>query len=161
MTYTRVFIHGLESSSKGTKGAFFAKRYKGMIIEDFKGSLEPRMIKLEKLLEEKSDLILVGSSYGGLMAALYACAHPEKVRKLVLLAPALDLPDFDGCLDMKLSTPTDLFHGSSDEVVPPAPVREKAEMVFKNLRYHLVADDHPLTATFPGMDWDTLLAVRK
>ena len=62
---TRVFIHGLESSSKGTKGVFFRERYPDMIIEDFHGTLEQRMDKLNSLLYKKSSLIMVGSSYGG------------------------------------------------------------------------------------------------
>lgn len=159
MAYTRVFIHGLESSGSGTKGSFFSRRYKGMLTEDFKGSLEERMAKLENLLADKTDLILVGSSYGGLMAALYTCAHPDKVKKLVLLAPALDLPDFDGCLDKRVAIPAELFHGRGDDVVDPAPVKEKAGKVFSNLKHHLVEDDHPLTATFPLMDWDRLLEI--
>lgn len=160
MAYTRVFIHGLESSGSGTKGSFFSRRYKGMLTEDFKGPLEERMAKLKKLLAGRTDLILVGSSYGGLMAALYTCGHPDKVRKLVLLAPALDLPDFDHCLNESIEVPTELFHGRRDDVVDPAPVKEKAGRVFKNLQYHLVDDDHPLTETFPSMDWDSLLEIR-
>lgn len=160
MAYTRVFIHGLESSGSGTKGSFFSRKYKGMSTEDFKGSLEERMAKLENLLADKTDLILVGSSFGGLMAALYTCDHPDKVKKLVLLAPALDLPDFDRCLSNSIEVPAELFHGRGDDVVAPAPVREKAGKVFRNLRYHLVDDDHPLTETFPLMDWDKLLEIR-
>jgi predicted esterase len=160
MKYTRVFIHGLESSGSGTKGSFFSRRYKGMLTEDFKGTLEDRMAKLQKLLADKKDLILVGSSYGGLMAALYTCDNPDKVKKLVLLAPALDLADFDRCLDKRISVPAELFHGNADDVVDPVPVKEKALTVFGRLKYHLVEDDHPLTATFPLMDWDTLLEIR-
>jgi len=160
MAYTRVFIHGLESSGSGTKGSFFSKKYSGMSTEDFKGSLEERMDKLEKLLADKSDLILVGSSYGGLMAALYTCNHPDRVKKLILLAPALDLPDFDNCLNKSIDVPAELFHGRGDDVVDPAPVKEKARKVFGNLTYHLVDDDHPLTDTFPLMDWDKLLEIR-
>ncbi|MBN1380392.1 MAG: alpha/beta hydrolase [Deltaproteobacteria bacterium] len=91
---TRVFIHGLESSSQGTKGVYFRSKYPDMIVEDYTGPLENRMVRLNGLLADKTDLILVGSSYGGLMAAIYACDHPEKVKKLILLAPALDLTPF-------------------------------------------------------------------
>jgi len=77
---TRVFIHGLESSSKGNKGVFFKNRYPEMIIEDYEGSLEKRMTKLEDILEGKSNIILVGSSFGGLMAALYAHRHPGSLK---------------------------------------------------------------------------------
>jgi pimeloyl-ACP methyl ester carboxylesterase len=94
MDVTRVFIHGLESSSQGTKGVFFRERHPDMIIEDFGGPLEERMAKLNRLLAGRDNLILVGSSFGGLMAAIYACEHERQVRKVVLLAPALHLPDF-------------------------------------------------------------------
>jgi pimeloyl-ACP methyl ester carboxylesterase len=51
-----------------------------MIIEDYEGSLEKRMTKLEDILEGKSNIILVGSSFGGLMAALYAHRHPGSLK---------------------------------------------------------------------------------
>ena len=39
-TIARVFIHGLDSSSRGTKGSFFRERYPGMFMEDYSGPLE-------------------------------------------------------------------------------------------------------------------------
>jgi len=158
MAFTRVFIHGLESSSQGNKGVFFRARYPGMIIEDFEGALEQRMEKLNRVLSGKKNLILVGSSFGGLMAALYACRHEDRVSKLILLAPALDLADFKPCLKMRLNLPVTIFHGRNDDVVPPAPVRRIASRVFTDLTYHLVDDDHPLRETFATYDWDTLLS---
>ena len=35
--------------------------------------------------------ILMGSSLGGYLAALYACQHPE-IERLILLAPAFQFP---------------------------------------------------------------------
>jgi pimeloyl-ACP methyl ester carboxylesterase len=82
---TRVFIHGLESSSQGTKGVFFREHYPDMIIEDFGGPLGERMEALNRLLMDRNDLILLGSSFGGLMAALYACENENRVdRKSVV-----------------------------------------------------------------------------
>ncbi|MBT8490511.1 MAG: alpha/beta hydrolase, partial [Deltaproteobacteria bacterium] len=95
MHNTRVFIHGLESSSQGTKGIYFRERYPDMIIEDYPGSFEERMLKLNKVLSDKKDLILVGSSYGGLMASVFTCTNEERVTRLILLAPALNLEEFD------------------------------------------------------------------
>jgi pimeloyl-ACP methyl ester carboxylesterase len=97
-----------------------------MMIEDYTGSLESRMAKLHHHLEGKSDLILVGSSYGGLMVAMYAFAHPEKIKKLILLAPALNLAPFRPYLKSRLAIPVVLYHGSRDDVVPPGPVRRRA-----------------------------------
>jgi predicted esterase len=156
----RVFIHGLESSSSGNKAVFFRARYPGMLIEDYRGDLRERMAKLEDLLENRKDLILVGSSFGGLMAAIYACRHEEKVRRLILLAPALDLDDFAACSSKTIEVPTFLFHGSRDDVVPPDPVREIASRVFRRLVYTRVEDDHPLRMTFETYDWDRLLEFR-
>lgn len=158
MAFTRVFIHGLESSSGGTKGVFFRSRYPDMIIDDFEGTLDRRMEKLNRLLSDKKDLILVGSSFGGLMAAIYACSNSDRLKKLVLLAPALDLDDFKPFKGRRLILPVTIFHGRNDDVVPPEPVRHIASQVFANLSYHLVEDDHPLRETFTTYDWDALLS---
>lgn len=155
---TRVFIHGLESSSQGTKGVFFRQQYPDMILEDFSGPLEERMEKLNRLLKGRQDLILVGSSFGGLMAAIYACENENRVRKLILLAPALHIHDFGQSRTASVKIPVALFHGKNDDVVPPAPVKAIAERVFENLDYHLVDDDHSLHITFPRMNWKALIS---
>jgi pimeloyl-ACP methyl ester carboxylesterase len=128
-----------------------------MVIEDFDGSFDDRMRKLESLLAGKTDIILVGSSYGGLMAAVYACRNEERVRKLVLLAPALHIDSLQPCLTKVLQIPVVVFHGLRDEVVPMAAVREVAERIFATCEFNTVDDDHVLHNTFAGLDWDTLL----
>jgi pimeloyl-ACP methyl ester carboxylesterase len=160
MKQTRVFIHGLESSSQGNKGAFFRQRYPGMIIEDFFGSFSQRMEKLESLLAEKNDLILVGSSFGGLMAAVYACLHEEKVKKLILLAPALHLELYAPYLNKILPIPIVIYHGLQDDVVPLEEVRTIAERLFVNHEFNVVEDDHSLHSTFETYDWDALLSIK-
>jgi len=157
MTFTRVFIHGLESTSQGTKGLYFRARYPDMLIGDYEGPLEDRMSRLNRELDGKRDLILVGSSFGGLMAAIHTCTHPETVQRLILLAPALSLPDFEPYLDRAVATPVIVYHGRSDDVVPISPVKTIAERVFTNLAFHMVEDDHSLHETFPAMSWDDLL----
>ncbi len=157
MEPTRVFIHGLESSGQGTKGAFFRAKYPGMIIEDFIGTFEERMTELNTILSHKRDLILVGSSYGGLMAAVYAFQNEKKIKKLILLAPALNIDEFKPYQTKKLILPVTIYHGSNDDVVPPDSVRKIAQTVFSNLRHYFVNDDHSLHRTFSLMDWDDLL----
>jgi pimeloyl-ACP methyl ester carboxylesterase len=159
MKPTRVFIHGLESSSRGTKGVFFRERYPDMIIEDYFGSFPERMEKLEGLLAGKDPLILVGSSYGGLMAAVYAGLHEERVKKLILLAPALHAEHYQPCLK-KLYMPVTIFHGRQDEVVPLEGVQVVAERFFMNLKFNVVEDDHVLHHTFPTLEWDRLLRLQ-
>lgn len=159
MTQTRVFIHGLESTSRGTKGEFFRNKYPGMILEDFTGSLGQRMDRLHRLLENRTNLVMIGSSFGGLMAAIYACRAPQSVKKLILLAPALNLADFEPYLACRIDIPVVLYHGRFDDVVPPEAVKIIARMVFSRLDYHIVEDDHSLHHSFSGMDWDELLSV--
>jgi pimeloyl-ACP methyl ester carboxylesterase len=157
MAATRVFIHGLESTSRGTKGAFFRKHFPGMILEDFSGPFPARMQKLEDLLASESDLILVGSSYGGLMASVYACLHEDRVKKLILLAPALHLEPFKPYQKKKLHMPVFIFHGLNDDVVPLEAVQAIAGRIFVNQKFKAVDDDHSLRNTFAALDWDALL----
>lgn len=154
---TRVFIHGLESSSRGTKGMYFSKHFPDMIVEDYTGTLTQRMEKLEKDLQEKKDIVMVGSSYGGLMASIFAILHPGRVKKLILLAPALNLPEFETHMGTNVDIPTVIFHGSHDEVVPINEVKAIAQKTFTQLTYHILPDDHSLHNTFATLPWNDLL----
>jgi len=158
MKPARAFIHGLESSGWGTKGMFFLIRSVGMIIEDFDGPFAQRMEKLEGLLVNKDDLILVGSSYGGLTAAVYAYLHEERVKKLILLAPALHLEPFQPYLNKTLQIPVTVFHGLQDEVVPLEAVQAIVKRSFTDHTFTALDDNHSLHRTFASLDWDTLLA---
>ena len=157
MNATRLFIHGLEGSSQGTKGVFFRERYPDMIIEDFHGSFQQRMDKLNSLLSKKTSLIMIGSSYGGLMAAIYAFNKQERVKRLILLAPALHFHEFEPYLNKRTDTPVIIYHGKNDDVVPLTLVQEVARRVFENLTFNTVDDDHFLSKTFKSIDWDNLL----
>ena len=157
MVYNRLFIHGLESSSQGNKARYFRERYPEMIIRDFQGSLGDRMKVLNRVIAERKDLILVGSSFGGLMASIFTCNHPKRVNKLILLAPALNMDDFKPYLGFKLNVPATIFHGESDEIVPMATVRAISEKIFLNLKFNVLDDDHPLSRRFESLDWDNLL----
>jgi pimeloyl-ACP methyl ester carboxylesterase len=152
-----IFIHGQESSSQGTKGLFFRDLFPEMIIPDFVGDVSTRMSKLNKILLDKRGTIMIGSSLGGLMAALYAFQYQNRLKKLILLAPALNLPELNPYLSEKLTVPVYVFHGKEDEVIPPKPIQSIAKKVFTNLTFNLVDDDHRLSRTFTSIDWDQLL----
>jgi len=49
-----------------------------MIIEDYTGDFIARMNKLNGILAGENDLIIVGSSYGGLMAVRYAMENEAR-----------------------------------------------------------------------------------
>ncbi|NOX61141.1 MAG: alpha/beta fold hydrolase [Chloroflexi bacterium] len=154
----KVFIHGLISSGQGFKGRFLRQRFPDMLTPDFPGDLDERMARLEQILAGSEERhILIGSSFGGLMAALYACARAEKVAKLILLAPALIYPAFADNPPGPCPVPTVIFHGRRDDIVPLEPTRSLARQVFSHLRFHVVDDDHMLHQTVKRLDWEALL----
>jgi len=103
---------------------------------------------------------MVGSSYGGLMATLFAYRNPEAVKKLILLAPALSLEEFTPYLTKKIDVPVTIYHGQNDDIVPLAPVYDIAKSIFQNLIFNIVNDDHVLRHTFTSLNWDDLLESR-
>jgi len=154
----RLFIHGLESNNQGTKAVYFRKNFPGMLTPNFPGPLEERMAKLEAILSGQNDLLLVGSSFGGLMASIFAMEHEARMRRLILLAPAINLMEFTAYREKKLSMPVHLYHGRQDEVIPLEEVRKVARQVFSDLTFHAVDDDHYLHKTFETIEWGALLS---
>lgn len=152
-----MFIHGLASSGQGDKATFLRALFPDLLTPDFTGTLEQRLDQLVAHLNTTPDWTLIGSSFGGLMAALFACQHPGQVRRLILLAPALIWPDFVRNLPPATSVPTVIYHGRADDVVPLGPTRQVAAQLFSNLTFHEVDDTHDLHATVRTIDWPTLL----
>ena len=153
----RMFIHGLESNNQGTKAVYFRKNFPDMLTPNFPGSLDERMADLRTLLSGKRDITLVGSSFGGLMASIFVIENEPRVKRLVLLAPAVNLMEFSPYRDRKIQVPVHIYHGRQDEVIPLEDVRTVARQVFSDLTFHSVDDDHYLHKTFEKIDWDTLL----
>ncbi len=150
------FLHGLDSSGKGTKGQWFARHFPEVRIPDFQGDLATRLNALEDLCHGCDDLLLVGSSFGGLMATCFAIQHPSRCRSLVLLAPALNFPEFSPP-EEKIATPTILIIGNRDTVTPPDKVLPLAEKSFSQLQIFSYDDDHMLHNCFGQLDWRHLL----
>lgn len=160
-----IFIHGLESSGQGFKGQLFKKVLPEILTPDFKAYtpdisykvlLRERMAQLYAILENKEKWILIGSSFGGLMGALYTCQFPNKVSRLILLAPVLSTPDLNPNKFQPINIPVIVFHGRNDQIVPIKPSRLRAKQLFKNLTYNIVDDDHMLHSTVLKIDWTQL-----
>ena len=158
MRTTRIFVHGLDSSNQGTKATFFRQHYPDMILPNFPGSLEERMEALERVLQGRSNIILVGSSFGGLMGTLFALDNEERVRRLVLLAPALSLVEPETYEGRLISVPTWIYHGTGDEVIPIEVIKDIGAKLFKNLTFVELNDDHNLHSTFRDLPWEELLS---
>ncbi len=155
---TKIFIHGLESSSQGVKGKYFKERFSDMIVPDFTGPLEQRMQKLRQVLEDKDDIVIVGSSYGGLMATLFAMEQGDKVKRLVLLAPAINYLYMAVKEPKGIDIPTWIYHGTRDDVIPLKDVRSVAEKIFTDLCFNVVDDDHYLHNVFAKIPWKKFLS---
>ena len=154
-----IFIHGSSGSKSQTyKAVLLRGLFPGMVVPDFTGDLPERMAQLETVLGAETGWTLVGSSLGGLMAALFAMQHPDQVRKLVLLAPALTLPGFTNSLPSRISIPTIIIQGTQDELIPLEPTRKLAKKIFTSLTYIVVDDDHRLHKTAQELDWNVMLA---
>jgi len=161
-----IFIHGLESSGKGFKGQFLKRLIPNILTPDFrkfdprisvKDLLRFRMIELKTILNAKKPWIIIASSFGALMGALYTCQNPEKVSKLILLAPYLSNLNLDPSKYSSVDVPVIVFHGENDKVVLLTRSKARAEELFTNLIYNIVDDDHILHKTVKTLDWNKLI----
>jgi uncharacterized protein len=93
-----VYLHGFASSPESRKAHFFCEQLRqlGFVVDvpDLaEGDFERFTISVQLRVIERTSghnpMILIGSSLGGYLAALYAARHLE-VDRLVLLAPAFD-----------------------------------------------------------------------
>jgi predicted esterase len=163
-----IFIHGLESSGKGFKGQFFKRELPGCLTPDFeeystnisiKQLLENRMNDLYSLLKDKDNWVIIGSSFGGLMAALFTCENPEKVSKLILLAPFLSISELNPRNCSPIDIPVVIFHGKDDKVVSLSQSQICARKIFNNLLFKIVDDDHHLHKTIKSLEWKKLITL--
>lgn len=152
---TPYFLHGLESSGKGTKGTFLKEHFPTIECPDFKGTLRERLDQFELICQGQNDLLLIGSSYGGLMGTCFAINQPNRVHRLVLLAPALN---FEGYKPPKtqVAIPTILIVGKYDDICPPDSVLPLAEKTFSEMDVTVANDNHMLHNTFREIDWNAI-----
>jgi len=89
-----IYLHGFASGPQSTKARYFRQQYPDLEVPDLtEGDFEHSTISQQlRLLERTVDhAVLIGSSMGGYLAALFAVRHPDRVARLVLLAPAFGL----------------------------------------------------------------------
>ena len=91
------------------------------------------------------------------MASIYAMENEEKVDRLTLLAPALNLLKFSKYKSRKISIPVSVYHGTEDEIIPINEVKTVAGEHFLDLSFHPLNDDHLLSKNFKAIDWPALL----
>jgi pimeloyl-ACP methyl ester carboxylesterase len=112
------FFHGLESGPHGSKYQNMVEDFGHVHAPDFRGmgDVQVRLAKAVEATEGQTGMILVGSSFGGLVASLLASQYPERVAGLLLLAPAVHLPD--ALKVVQVPRNTWIIHGRQDDIVP-------------------------------------------
>lgn len=128
------YLHGFASSSRSSKAAFFASRLRALGLEletpdfnepDFSTLTISRMIRqVVAAIDARpaEPIVLIGSSLGAFVAVQVAVQRPERIDRLIVLAPALDLssgPPGDRSLDeWKRTNQLNVFHHSYGRVMP-------------------------------------------
>ena len=144
-----IFLHGLESGPHGSKYQALRALDPGILAPDCYDirDLEKRLAIVERELVGLDDLVLVGSSFGGLVATVFADRHPQRVRGYLLCAPALHL----GHTDVLTHVPAraHVLHGTRDVEVPIEASRAFCQRW--GVPLHEVDDDHRLHASMGQM----------
>ena len=92
-----IYLHGFASGPQSSKGQFFRQRFAGigrpvelpdLTQGDFEHTTLTQQLAFLDTLVGNGPAILLGSSLGGYLAALFAAGHRQRVPAVVLLAPA-------------------------------------------------------------------------
>ena len=147
-----IWAHGLWGSPNGSKVT--AIRESGVEVNspDFNNMELDERVEILNNLVAKEKVVLAGSSYGGLACALVAQQYPEQIKGMLLLAPALHLPESPNDDPEKLIAPNDfpitIIHSVTDEIVPIRASKDYIERSGNNLRLIEVEDSHVLENSF-------------
>src|SRR5690349_5325189 len=96
-----VYLHGFASGPLSGKAQFFRAKFaeRGIRMEiprldegRFEALTVTGQLRVIERTVGEEPAILIGSSLGGYLAALYASRHPSRAERLVLLAPAFQFP---------------------------------------------------------------------
>ena len=143
-----VWAHGLWGSPNGSKVTAIRKSGIKVISPDFN---EMELIDRVELLKETIEIgnvVLAGSSWGGLACALTAMQIPEKLKGLLLLAPALHYPESPNDEPEKLiapdNVPVTIIHSTTDDIVPISASKNYIERSGNNVQLIEVEDNHVL-----------------
>lgn len=93
-----VYLHGFASTPLSTKAQFFKRKFEGADFEipqldrgDFRSLTVTGQLEMVDQAVRGERVVLMGSSLGGYLAALYGSRHAN-VERLVLMAPAFEFP---------------------------------------------------------------------
>ena len=143
-----VWAHGLWGSPNGSKVTAIRESGIEVISPDFNEMELVDRVELLKETIEIGNVVLAGSSWGGLACALTAMQIPEKLKGLLLLAPALHYPESPNDEPEKLiapdSVPVTIIHSTTDDIVPISASKNYIERSGNNVQLIEVEDNHVL-----------------
>lgn len=133
-----IYVHGFASSAASTKASFFAAKLgeRGIPLEtpdlnepDFSTLTVSRMVKQVTDAVDRhptaTDIVLIGSSLGALVAVQVARQRPDRIHRVILLAPALEFggkaPPALGDRDLdqwRTTGRTNVFHYGYGRMLP-------------------------------------------
>ena len=91
------------------------------------------------------------------MATLYALRNPEKIERLILLAPLLATPILQIDRILPSTIPTIIFHGKYDDIAQYKASREQAYQLFTNLEFNTTEDHHYRNTARTTLNWSKLI----
>ena len=92
-----VYLHGFASGPASSKARFFSAKFREAGIEvsipaldggDFRNLTISSQLEVLERETRGERLVLMGSSLGGYLTAVYAARHPEQVERAIMMAPA-------------------------------------------------------------------------
>lgn len=148
-----LWAHGLEGSPAGYKVTELRKRgFELQAPNCLELPLADRIAAYLTHTDGHTGVVLAGSSYGGLASAYLAHTVPQRLRAVLLLAPALhhsEAPVLNPSgLMVPASLPCTVIHGTQDAIVPIAVSRDLARRC-PHIRLIEVDDTHGLSNSLP------------
>lgn len=156
------YIHGYQSSPNGDKGTLFKNRldataikYRDCNPEDLE--ISSCLKQIYEVIKHDENVVLIGSSLGGFLAATIALNH-SNVKKIILLNPAIISPSTNlneikdiprkiardmqnkDLFNHKIQSKIFIIRGTEDDVVPDSWVLEFAK--FQEATVVFLEDDH-------------------
>jgi len=126
-----IYLHGFASSGQSGKATYLGQRLRALGHEfhapdlnlpDFSTLTITRMLEQTRALIEgaKDPVTLIGSSLGAFVTVNAAATWADRIKRLVLLAPALDLRDLGGeqLHAWKQSGHLNVFHFAYGRMIP-------------------------------------------
>jgi len=156
------YLHGYQSSPNGEKATLLKTTLHAIPIPYRESAPEELVIseclrRISEVITNDQQVILIGSSLGGFLAAATALTHPM-VKQLILLNPAIIPPEIDlttiegmplrilqemrdpRLFQQKIPAAITILRGTLDDVVPDEWILPFA--LAQNATINLYTDDH-------------------